>query len=421
MRKVFITYNRVSLDAVKSLAEDLEAALHEPWFDQELTGGQRWWDSILARIRASDVFVFALTPDSLESQACGRELDYALALGKPVLPVLLSLEVQTNYLPAAIGQIQYVDYCKQDKQAALALVRALAGLPTAPPLPDLLPEPPPVPISYVVSLKEKIDCDAPLDYQDQIALVMKLRDRFREGRPIEEITDLLDRLKRRDDLLAKVLQEIESVLAEISQRRSTPPPRRKAAKRDLASAPEAKAPVPEGGSEDRKPQHMKLDDAVEECARLMQRVVDRSESWIFEIDPQNHFTLKLDSSTPNRSIITAKAELRDNMSGARSKELKNLGWKTNDHGFVKGAGGAAALYATSGIAALALLSKSVRDHLMAFDATRSWTVTRAKDALPGPAAEFALALQRVAPGVKKIIVRRPEAEKNQTPRATPVA
>src|SRR5262245_12282761 len=72
-RKVFISYNRDSLNVVKALAEDL-AESSEPWFDQELTGGQRWWDSILARIRDCDTFVFAMTPDSLESEACGREL-----------------------------------------------------------------------------------------------------------------------------------------------------------------------------------------------------------------------------------------------------------------------------------------------------------------------------------------------------------
>lgn len=244
MGKVFISYNRGSLESVKALADDLKAVDHEPWFDQELTGGQRWWDSILERIRTCDTFVFALTPDSLESQACGRERDYADRLGKTVLPVLLSDEVETTQLPADIGQIQYIDYRKQDKQAAFALKRAIAGLPAPPPLPDPLPNPPPVPISYVVSLKERIDSPAALDKKEQIAMVFELRDRFREGRPADEITGLLNRLKRRDDLLAKVEREIDTVLAEVAQGQGPTPPRKKPLKKELVPTPERKAPEP---------------------------------------------------------------------------------------------------------------------------------------------------------------------------------
>jgi len=142
---------------------------------------------------------------------------------------------------------------------------------------------------------------------------------------------------------------------------------------------------------------------LEECTKLMCRVAD-GERWVFEINPQNRFTLALDTSA-GRSV-TATGELRDGISGARAKELKVLGWTVKEHGFVKGAAGAAAVYATGGVAALALLSKTVRDLLMSFEATRSWPAPRDKDALAVAAAEFALALQRTAPDVKTIIVRK---------------
>ena len=234
-QKLFISYNRDSLDAVKALADDL-AEEADPWFDQELTGGQRWWDSILARIRDCHTFVFALTPGSLESQACCRECDYARQLGKPVLPVLLSDKVTFDDLPAALAQIQGVDYQAQDKRAYVALMRALAGLPAPPPLPDPLPLPPPVPISYIVSLKERIDSEAPLEYADQITLTLELRDRFRAGRPAEEIVPLLERLKRRDDLLARVGRDIDTVLDEIATRETATAPRKRMGKKEAVAA-----------------------------------------------------------------------------------------------------------------------------------------------------------------------------------------
>jgi hypothetical protein len=405
-RKVFISYNRDSLDVVKALAEDLAEGA-EPWFDQELTGGQRWWDSILARIRDCDTFVFALTPDSIESQACGRELDYALLLGKPVLPVLLSDKVDMSELPAALAQIQCVDYQVQDKRAYVSLMRALSGLPGAPPLPDPLPAAPAVPISYIVSLKERIDSEAPLEYQEQITLTLELRDRFRGGRPAEEIVPLLERLKRRDDLLAKVGREIESILAEIARREPAAAARKKAGKKEAPPPVERKekgqgseAPVKASEKVDR---HLRLDEALDTCVKLMSRVAD-GETWVFEIDPQNRFTLALEASGVR--AVSAKAELRDGVTGSRAKELKALGWTVKEHGFVKGATGAVALYATGGAAALALLSKTVRDFLMSFEASHSWPVPPDREALAGAAAEFALALQRAAPDVKTMIVRK---------------
>ena len=405
-RRVFISYNRDSVDIVKALAEDLAEGA-EPWFDQELTGGQRWWDSILARIRDCDTFVFALTPDSIESQACGRELDYAQLLRKPVLPVLLSDKVDISELPTALAQIQYVDYQVQDKRAYVALMRALSALPGAPPLPDPLPAAPPVPVSYIVSLKERIDSEAPLEYQDQITLSLELRDRFRGGRPADEIVPLLERLKRRDDLLAKVGREIDSILAEIARREPPAAARKKAGRKEAAAPPverkeklQAEAPAKTSEKIDR---HLRLDAALDTCVKLMSRVAD-GEKWVFEIDPQNRFTLALDTSAVRS--ISAKGDLRDGVTGSRSKELKALGWTVKEHGFVKGATGAVALYATGGAAALALLSKTVRDFLMSFEASHTWPVPSDREALAGAAAEFALALQRTAPDVKTIILRK---------------
>jgi hypothetical protein len=287
-------------------------------------------------------------------------------------------------------------------------MRALSALPGAPPLPEPLPATPPVPLSYIVSLKEKIDCEASLEYQDQITLALELRDRFRGGRPAEEIVPLLERLKRRDDLLAKVGREIDCVLEEIARREPGAAARKKGGKKQAVAPPvepreKAQAAEAPARTSEKIDRHLRLDSALDTCVKLMARVVD-GEKWVFEIDPQNRFTLELDTSAGR--IISAKGDLRDGVTGSRAKELKSLGWTVKEHGFVKGATGAVALYATGGAAALALLSRKVRDFLMSFEANRTWDVPPDKEALATAAAEFALALQRTAPDVKTIIVRK---------------
>ena len=76
----FVSYSRRDAKAVEALHADIELAGLSAWFDREVEGGQLWWDVILERIRSCEIFVVALSPDSLASKACQAELAYAVAL-----------------------------------------------------------------------------------------------------------------------------------------------------------------------------------------------------------------------------------------------------------------------------------------------------------------------------------------------------
>ena len=134
------------------------------------------------------------------------------SFGKPVLPVLVADGINLNLLPPPINEIQVTDYRRRDKDAAFALIKSISTAPGAPPLPDPLPTPPKVPVSYLSTLKERIDAPGPLTAQDQIALVFDLEVAVREGRSAAEMRDLLLSLRRRDDLLAKVGSRIDETL-----------------------------------------------------------------------------------------------------------------------------------------------------------------------------------------------------------------
>lgn len=221
MRKVFVSYSRNNLDAVSQLVEDLQAVGINTWHDQTLTGGQRWWDNILASIRECDIFIFALSPESWQSEACRSELTYVVGLGKPIVPVMVA-DVHLNLLSAPLNEIQVTDYRSRDKGAAFALLRAINSAPAAPPLPDPLPPQPPVPISYLSTLKERIDAPGSLSPQEQNLLFLELEEAIAEGRPLTEIRDLLLSLKRRDDLLAKVGTKVDGLLRDLERKNPTP-------------------------------------------------------------------------------------------------------------------------------------------------------------------------------------------------------
>ncbi len=175
MATVFISYNRQSETTTKALSDDIEALGHKVWFDQEISGGQSWWNQILGKIRESDVFVFVLDPEALNSTACKREYVYAADLGKPILPILAANDVSTNLLPPALSKIQFVDYRNTDREAAFRLARAFNLLPKPSTLPDPQPPPPEAPISYLGNLAEQIDTISTLNYEKQCAILTDLR------------------------------------------------------------------------------------------------------------------------------------------------------------------------------------------------------------------------------------------------------
>lgn len=209
---------------VKALAQDIGALGHKVWFDKELVGGQVWWNEILTKIRDCDVFAFLLTPEALESTPCQLEYKYADSLAKPILPILVVDGVSIELLPSTLSHLQYVDYRRQDKQAAFALVKAFSSIPPAQPLPDPLPQPPRLPVSYLGALKEQVEATETLSFQEQTVLLFRLKERLSEPKNADEVYRLLARLRKRDDLYAKVADEIDLALATMKENSSSSAP-----------------------------------------------------------------------------------------------------------------------------------------------------------------------------------------------------
>lgn len=217
MKRVFVSYSRQNLDVVNQLIKDLKAVGVDAWHDQTLTGGQRWWDDILANIREREIFMFALSPDSLDSEACKSELGYVEKLGKTILPVVVSDGVNLNLLTHPLSEIQVTDCRAGDKDSVFALVKALMSAAQSPALPDPLPEVPAVPVSYLSTLNDRIESLAPLTQQDQVQLLWELEEELRDGRSVMEVRDLLMRLKRREDLLARISNKIDEALKSLDE------------------------------------------------------------------------------------------------------------------------------------------------------------------------------------------------------------
>lgn len=204
---------------MKALAQGLRMLHHDVWLDEELSGGQAWWDVILKRIRDCDAILVILSPAALESQACEREREYGAALGKPLLPVMIE-QLSSDLLSPELAALQFVDYTTTDQQAAFRLAGALSAFSPAPPLPNPLPPPPPVPLSYLSDLSKKVQAST-LTLDEQLALTGRLRAALERQEHRNAAVVLLQRLQERHDLyyaVAKELEQLQQVLQSSGRR-----------------------------------------------------------------------------------------------------------------------------------------------------------------------------------------------------------
>lgn len=210
---LFVSYARRDAAAVTKLHADLEHAKHTAWIDRDLDGGQRWWDTILEQIRGCDLFVFVLSPDSLRSRACRAELAYAVALDRPVLPVMVR-DVNVELAPDPIGVTHIVDYRERTSESAIALVLAVGQARRETPLPDPLPSPPPAPVTDLGPLRDRIVADS-LGAAEQQEIVTALRRHLDNPDQHPTLLALVEQLRLRPDVVESVARESDALIAAI--------------------------------------------------------------------------------------------------------------------------------------------------------------------------------------------------------------
>jgi TIR domain len=215
----FISYARRDAEAVAQLHDDLERSKRDVWFDRELDGGQKWWDAIVENIRSCDLFVLVLSPFSLASRACRAELNYAVALDRPILPVMVR-EINPDLLPDSVGSTHMVDYRERTADSAFALVLALGQVGAAPPLPDLLPAPPPAPMSDLGPIRDRLMAPE-LEYAEQQEIVRQLKSHLGVPDQHETLLALAVQLRARPELVETVGRDLDVLISSIPSRTTT--------------------------------------------------------------------------------------------------------------------------------------------------------------------------------------------------------
>lgn len=102
---IFISYARKDKPFCNHFVGPLQKVF-TVWYDGRLKGGQNWKKEIYRRLLWCDVFIYLLSPDSVESYPCQKELEVVLKLNRPIIPILINKDTQ---IPNSLSDLQYID------------------------------------------------------------------------------------------------------------------------------------------------------------------------------------------------------------------------------------------------------------------------------------------------------------------------
>lgn len=127
MAKVFISYSRKDIDFAKKLTEELQKSDLDFWIDWEgIPPTVDWWKEIEKGIEETDIFLFLISPDSVESKICGQEIATAVKNGKRIIPIVVR-EIEWQDAPPQLGHLNYIFFSRDDDfdAAAKKLITAI--------------------------------------------------------------------------------------------------------------------------------------------------------------------------------------------------------------------------------------------------------------------------------------------------------
>ena len=87
-----------------------------------------WWDQVQKGIESADTFLFLISPDSVKSEVCGREIDHAVKNDMRMIPVVVR-EVSPNEVPTVLSRLNWIFFREQD-DFNLSLKKLEEGLKT---------------------------------------------------------------------------------------------------------------------------------------------------------------------------------------------------------------------------------------------------------------------------------------------------
>lgn len=86
---LFISYAHKDSDMVYPIIERLNAEGYRVWYDDGITPGSEWPENIAIHLENAETFIFFASPNSVSSDNCKREVNFALSRNKKFFTISL--------------------------------------------------------------------------------------------------------------------------------------------------------------------------------------------------------------------------------------------------------------------------------------------------------------------------------------------
>jgi len=105
---VFVSYAHKDSAAVFPEISKLRDQGFNIWYDEGIDGGTEWSEALAGAIKRSKLFLFFVSPNSVQSQNCRNEINFAVERGLPVLTVYLKETDLTDGLSLTLSARQAI-------------------------------------------------------------------------------------------------------------------------------------------------------------------------------------------------------------------------------------------------------------------------------------------------------------------------
>ena len=114
MSHIFISYAREDIDFVRVLHSAFDKISRDVWVDWEgIPPTAEWFNEIRTAIEAADAFVFIISPDSIRSEVCNREISHAIEHNKRLVPILRR-KIPAEFVPEVLSKLNWLYFRDSD-------------------------------------------------------------------------------------------------------------------------------------------------------------------------------------------------------------------------------------------------------------------------------------------------------------------
>jgi len=86
---VFVSYSHSNSSAVYSELAWIHERGFNIWYDEGIEAGTKWREELGVAIRNARLFIYFITPDSVRSENCRKEVSFAVDHKMPIIAVHL--------------------------------------------------------------------------------------------------------------------------------------------------------------------------------------------------------------------------------------------------------------------------------------------------------------------------------------------